>query len=342
MCCQEITNNQGLNSYSRLEDMKKDPATRFGLSRFASHLRLAVLAVCLLGLSTCNRQQPELLSLAGNTDSVDLETFLEGERQLGNRCCQHSVTIVPSSAYPDAPAPRTGDQFLRLELRYDDPEAPFTSKRAEITFSDIAKGLGRISGPSEWYGFSVFLPASHEPDEAAEIIAQWHATPDRDQGEVFRSPVLSLHSRNGYWQLISRHSAEKIQATNDVPGMRLWQAAYQKGIWTDFIFHTRWDWRPAGEGFIDVWMKQADEPDWQQVMEYQGPTAYRDDGPVYFKAGIYKWPWEDCAAGDPVEACSGGGGAPRPSNVERRVVYLDNIRAVSGDDVVFDQIAPVD
>lgn len=314
---------------------------RLPFSCFAGRSGLAVLCLCLLGFSTCNERQNQLPTLAIDADTVELASFLQRERQLGNRCCAHSVNIVPSPAYPDAPAPRTGEQALRLELRYDDPEVPFTSKRAEITFSDQGADLGRIAGPSEWYGFSVFLPASHRPDRAAEIVAQWHATPDRDQGEVFRGPVLSLHSQNGSWQLISRHSEEKIQTTSEVPETLLWQAPYLKDIWTDFVIQTRWDWRPGGEGSIKAWMKPADKTDWQQVVDHHGPTSYRDDGPIYFKAGIYKWPWENCTADDPVEVCSGSG-SPRPSSVERRVVYLDNIRAVSNDDIVFEQIAPID
>lgn len=293
-------------------------------------------ALALSALVSCQLPQQQFLSLAGSLDPIEHEQFLLGERQLGNRCCAHSIGIIPSTADPEAPPPRVGDRALRFELRYDDPEAAFSSKRAEVTFSGIADTLGRVGGPVEWYRFSVYLPESHKRDPAAEIIAQWHATPDA--GEVFRGPVLSLHSRDGEWQIISRHSSEKIQTSNNAERKRLWRAPYQTGVWTDFIFQTSWDWQAEGQGAIRAWMKQSDVPDWKEVLTYQGPTAYNDDNQIYFKAGLYKWPWEGCTLGDEVEICSGKG-SPTPSIVERRVVYVDGLEAASGEGLDFSQFA---
>ncbi|MGH1478565.1 MAG: polysaccharide lyase [Geminicoccales bacterium] len=297
------------------------------------------IALALAALVSCDAPEQRLLSLAGGPDPIEHEAFLLGERQLGNRCCAHSVKIVTATTDPEAPRPREGDRALRFELRYDDPEATFSSKRAEITFDGIiglADMLGRIGGPADWYRFSVYLPDSHERDPAAEIIAQWHASPDK--GEVFRGPVLSLHSRDGEWQIISRHSSEKIQTSNNAEPKRLWRAPYQTGVWTDFIFQTRWDWHAEGQGAIRAWMKPSDVVSWQKILTYRGATAYNDDGHIYFKAGLYKWPWEGCTPGDEVEACSGEG-SPRPSTVERRVVYVDGLEAASGEGLDFSQFA---
>jgi len=307
-------------------------------SNAARGLALGLSCLVLIVITSCRMPPSPIITLASRGDPIALERFLEGERQRGNRCCAHAVTIVPSADDPTAPAPREGGEALRFELRYDDPDAAFSSKRAEITFDGLdgdgpdrvdTSDLGEIGGSSEWYSFSVFLPESHRLDPAAEIIAQWHAKPD--PGEVFRGPVLSLHSRNGDWQIINRHSAKKIQTSNDAPEQRLWQAPYQTGVWTDFTFHTRWDWRPGGQGFVRGWMKLATSDQWSEILSHQGPTAYFDDDNIYFKAGIYKWPWEGCSAGDDVAECSGSG-SPVPSSVERRVIYLDAIRVGLGDD----------
>ena len=293
------------------------------------------LVLVTAALASCQNAQPRLLSFAGEPDPIEQELFLRGEGQMGNRCCDYSVEIVPSSSDPGAPHPREGDRALRFELRYDDPDAAFSSKRAEVTFDGIADRLGHIDGAAEWYRFSVYLPDDYERDPAAEIIAQWHATPD--PGEVFRGPVLSLHSRDGEWQIVSRHSGEKIQTSNDAQPNRLWRAPYQTGVWTDFMFQTRWDWQAEGQGAIRAWMKPSDVTDWREILSYQGPTAYNDDGQIYFKAGLYKWPWEDCASGHDVESCSGAG-SPVPSRVERRVVYIDGLVATRGFGVDVDQV----
>ncbi len=267
-----------------------------------------------------------------DTDRVNLDAFLLGERQIGNRCCDHSVNPLPSDRYQDEPVSSDSSQVLRFELRYDDPDAPFSSKRAEITLDGTVKGIGVIGGLSEWYGFSVFLPSDYPPDPAAELIAQWHATPD--EGEIFRSPVLGLLNRNGHWQIVGRSSMKQIQLANDAPEQLLWKGPYRTGIWTSFIFQTRWDWRVDGHGMVRAWSKLATTESWQPILTYHGPIGYRDDRDIYFKAGIYKWPWEDCQRGDLVELCSGSG-SPQPSQVERRVIYLKDLHVLGGSDATF-------
>ena len=57
-------------------------------------------------------------------------------------------------------------------------------------------------GSERWYGFSIFIPedwvANRRKDE---VVAQWHASPDRDKGENWRSPPLAVRTKGNGWQV---------------------------------------------------------------------------------------------------------------------------------------------
>ena len=110
-------------------------------------------------------------------------------------CCPYSQQVVTTPV-------RGGKYAARFELRDSD-----RIERTEMVYEKQTIGL--IGGPDEWYGFSIYLPASHVNDTfpmnyiglgAFEILAQWHTHPD--SGEVWRNPPLFRWSRTmGQWKI---------------------------------------------------------------------------------------------------------------------------------------------
>ena len=240
----------------------------------------------------------------------------------GNNCCSHSYTIVSSNAN-DAPNARAGLKMARFELNSDDPNAPFSSKRAEMSWSGLSLGLGKILGGEEWYGISIYLPVGYVADTLSELPVQWHGRPD--SGEVSRSPVLGFYISNGQWQIDKRHSDIKIQTSNPNP-ITMWSEPYENGVWTDFVVRVRWDYRTNGNGLTQVWMRTDAADPWRQVVDDTGPNSYNDDEDIYLKTGIYKWSWASQS--------------PTPG-ITQRVLFIDEVNLGAANSS-FDEVAAPD
>jgi len=117
------------------------------------------------------------------------------------------------------------------------------------------------------------------------VIAQWHGWPDKEFGEVWRSPVLSIRYSNYHFLIKICYSSKRIQTHN------FWTSTNktvlyasdeyaQKGIWHDFVVNVNWTYKKSG--YLNVWI------DGNQVIEYKGPIGYNDSVGPFFKMGIYR------------------------------------------------------
>jgi hypothetical protein len=198
----------------------------------------------------------------------------------GERCCDYSVTISENIA-------RKGRRAVRFESRRQDPRVSGSPGRAEL------KVQSTDSIVQEWYAWSIYTPDEMTPDEA-EILGQWHGSPDFEEGESWRSPPLSVCFANDEWS-ISGYYASQVVNDNSTRNRAFGEiiGPAQKNVWTDWVFHIHWDYRDeaiGGHGFVEVW-QQVDEMGYKKVIDYKGPIGYNDKKGVYMKWGIYKYPW---------------------------------------------------
>ena len=226
-------------------------------------------------------------------------------------CCSHSAQIVTSPV-------RGGSKAARYELRYADPK--HDSARSERIYKGNSR-IGKVGGPDEWYGFSIYLPPDYEIDDdphrwkglgKGEIVAQWHSTPD--PGEISPSPPLALYTDLGKWKFTSVHSSNPILTSNNGTWVFLWEAPYQRGVWTDWVVHVKWSYQ--SNGFLEIWQNG------KKVVDYKGPNSYNDKGNNYFQWGIYKAHWNK-----------------GPSHVTRRIIYNDELR-IGDSTSSYNEVAP--
>ncbi|MCB9102435.1 MAG: heparin lyase I family protein [Anaerolineales bacterium] len=185
-------------------------------------------------------------------------------------CCAHSQRIVTSPV-------RSGHHAVRFEVRDDDRY--FSASRSEIHRSSDRDTLGQ----DYWYGFSIYIPEEWpDQDSGFTIISQWHGSPDKDQGEISRSPVLRLEYRNKKFKILGAYSKEEIQTSDSGTSVLLYNddEFAKKGTWHDFIFNMKWSYE--SDGYVQAWI------DGQRVVDYNGPIGYNDTRGPYFKMGVYR------------------------------------------------------
>jgi len=204
---------------------------------------------------------------------------------------------------------RAGDQAIKIHLKKDDPHVA-GSKRAELK-------LGEVPANSEqWYAFSVFLPSSYKQDPSGEIIAQWHDLPDRDLGEVWKSPALTLVTQNGRFYLNRIWDSKPVTQKNPEGRETIDLGPYQTGKWTDLVFHIKWSY--TSDGLLELWQ------DGNLIVSKTGPNYYNDQRGPYLKIGIYKGDWKR---------------QPEKSVVSKRSIYFDELR-VGGSNARYEDVAP--
>jgi hypothetical protein len=114
------------------------------------------------------------------------------------------------------------------------------------------------------------------------VMGDWHMLPDPGdigagspwQFELDADDILGFETRT---------STEKPIV--DGPHMHyIWKSAgpVTRGVWHSLVSRTIFDWRPTGEGAIDVWLDGA------QIVRYRGAVGYNTTKPPYFKFGIYR------------------------------------------------------
>lgn len=205
-------------------------------------------------------------------------------------CCAYSIGVSTEQA-------RTGTHALRVELRADD-DTVSGSVRSEVAGGDSSN----VTDVDRWYGVSFYLPADYVFDTTDESLIQWH------QNMSGGIPPMALWASGNQWLMV--HTKSGLNTGNTYGAL----GAIERGKWTDFVFHIKWD--DGAGGKIQVWKDGA------LVYDHDGVTNW--DG-YYMKVGVYKWPW--------AEANDGG------SIADTRIIYVDDIR-VGNAMATFDDVAP--
>jgi len=171
-----------------------------------------------------------------------------------------------------------GRSSVRFELNSTD-RVVSTSKRSEMV-------IYREKRPNveRWVRMGVMVPDETKQDTSQEIIAQWHAIPDLNLGEKWRSPPMSLRIQNGNFYLDLKWANQRVNSNNTLTGSRrLLIGKLIPGHWYEMIFHIKFSYNK--DGFVDLWK------DGEKVISYKGPNYYNDFRGPFLKLGIYKWEW---------------------------------------------------
>ena len=191
---------------------------------------------------------------------------------------------------------RAGKGSLRFELRKGD------SKHGHR--SELGQQPGVVKQEA-WYGFANYFPKEFAYDAIPEIIAQFHAKPDLDKGEKWRSPPLALAIVKDRFVLEMRNDARPI-TTGELKMTRIDLGPVDKEVWNDWVVHAKWAWNNTG--VLEVWKNGK-----LLVSRKNQPNCYNDATYPYFKIGIYKWDWANKST---------------PS-VQKRVYYVDEVTVAS-------------
>lgn len=203
-----------------------------------------------------------------------------------------------AAARPAAQAaakPRAGRYAMRFEWKRDNYNGSNVSKKATLF-----TGREPSCREERWWSWSLLLPSQGmEKDKEAEILAQWHSTPD--QGEAWTNPPLSLSNSNGQGSISWLHDTRAI-----TPKGWKWKdrSSVQIGAlpldrWIDWVWHIKWD--PWGHGLLQVWMDGR-----QLVDEKDIAIGFNDQVGNYLGLGLYKYSGK--------------------SQHERRVLFVDEVR----------------
>jgi hypothetical protein len=274
--------------------------------------------------TTFSQQYPE----AKKEGLIWVSGFEEGKFQFknGGRPEDNAGPCWPQAQFQGpyaaefVPSPvRSGEKALRLEWRKSElKKNDNTSTKAMMHFGKPPSA----DGTERWYGFSVYLPSQDTPDESGVdsphywlLLFQAHATPDRDLGEPWRQPPLSIGLRKGALVCGFSYDLEKVSPKNvNIEAHRqtreLGKQAEFLDRWTDFVVHARFSLQ--GKGLLQVWV------DGRLIVDEQDITlGYNDALGPYPSWGIYSY----------------------NSIAERRVLFLDEIR-VGGPAVGYEGVAP--
>ena len=180
-------------------------------------------------------------------------------------------------------------ELSRFVLFNGRPTICFTLNKSDKTVYDGKRS--EVFFPAEktlpverWYAFNIWLPNSFVVDNLPEIVAQWHATPDFDLGEDYRSPPIAIMIQNGTWQLDTRWASNAVNTNNSVSGRIVTDLGkVENEKWTQWIFHIVFSYKD--DGLIELWKNG------QKVYTKKGPNYYNDKIGPYLKFGIYKWDW---------------------------------------------------
>jgi len=211
--------------------------------------------------------------------------------------------------------PRAGQYMMKSYVNR--LESPVSYRTEVVTRGDYTISIGK----EYWYGFSVFLPQDHVPDNIWELVAQWHGRPDFDLGEDWRNPCMALRPQSdGNWHvsLIWDSKANTFESGERVyDGSRNWTVGpYARGEWTDWVFHVKWSYED--DGLLEIWQNDI------LIITRNGPNCFNDAKGPYFKMGIYKG-WKDRY--DPVGI------------VAERTLYHDEVR-IGDANTTYADVAP--
>lgn len=203
---------------------------------------------------------------------------------------------------------RSGKYSAKFELSKSDPDIG-GSKRLELARSPYS-----TPGGEHWYGMSINLPTSYIADPNEEVLFQLHAT--ADDGEGHTSPPVALQTKDGRWRMQILWDSRAINTSQNWSNVKIIDlGAYEKGAWTDWVFHIKSSYQT--DGLIEIWKNG------KLVATYNGPNNYNDKVGNFLKMGIYKWGWKEGIY----------------STTTKRTLYFDEIR-IGNQNSSYEDVAP--
>ncbi|MES9830710.1 MAG: heparin lyase I family protein [Candidatus Thiodiazotropha sp. DIVDIV] len=165
------------------------------------------------------------------------------------------------------------------------------------------------------YEFRTYLPSDYRNDQNQEIIIQWHAKPDKDINEDYRSPPLSISTINNNYYLEKRWDNKKV--TFDRNHKKRY-SGYERvkldkiipGKWENWEVYINWSYSIAS-GFTII------KKNGKYLYNNYGPNTYNDTDAPYQKLGLYKWLWKE------------GNMNYKYNNISRRCIRIDSISITS-------------
>lgn len=244
---------------------------------------------------------------------------------------------VDGIVYPEGPTRGSSEYAAKITVKSlengsepaDCDNSGCERRRTELTVQQtLPEFYNAIPYRSErWLSISIFVPESWDSSGSGwgPIVYQVKAL--NDGGGV--GPALSLNLQGGEWTVehnwtdilncrcnLPWQQAMNYKATGtapallaDFPDQSASEAALQleKGVWTDWVMHVKFDARGAGdggEGFLDVWNRKG-AGDWVKVLDVDpkkvtiggltfdhgigqnAPAGDNDPGGFGIKAGLY-------------------------------------------------------
>jgi hypothetical protein len=185
-----------------------------------------------------------------------------------------------------------------------------------------------------WYGFAIFVPSDFTQPSTQQfvIVEQIRSNADTIGGvtEPDQSPFISLEIRDSAtrWVMYNRWDDQAISTglTNGAGGSitttKVLDQPLQKGVWTRFVYHAKWDYRDPANGpcvgILQVWMDDGNG--YQLVTDRQNlPNCYNNVGDAGFKCGFYN------------PALYTGA----------KTLYYDDIKISQANNSYFDEVAPL-
>lgn len=215
-----------------------------------------------IGFDATERPGTSSWALLGHINEYVLQT-----------CCDHSFNRV---ADPEGNRGEVG----KFSLKPSD-------SRIKGNYRSELRILSNPLKEDTWYKASVFVPSDWKDSEIKVVAMQWHGSRDFFVGEVGRMPPLEITITNDNWQ-VQKAFDNRLISTADTPGhvesiVPLAELKVEKGVWTDWVIHTRWS--PESDGITRIWVNG------EKIVEDFGPNAHRDLTGPYLKAGVYAPEW---------------------------------------------------
>jgi hypothetical protein len=236
----------------------------------------------------------------------DFESGIYSSELFTLTCCDYSTEVQNTVV-------RNGDYALKTTLLYQD-KTGWSPQRAEIAIEDSR--TGKI-GDIRWYAFSVFIPEDYVADDPInrEIFFQLLMHPYLNEHQ--KSPQFDFQIQEETMQIENRYSVDSDPTVIQKEILSECPMSELRGNWTDWIIYAKWSDR--SDGRLKVWQNG------NLVVDKTGVNSYAGTGNRVFecKFGIYKWSWFI---------------AGRPTLVDKRVIYHDNIRIGSPDATYYDMI----
>ncbi|WP_250122666.1 polysaccharide lyase [Chroococcidiopsis sp. CCMEE 29] len=207
-------------------------------------------------------------------------------------CCKHSAQIA---SHPT----RAGGEAVKITLKKSDPYFKNSRPRAELKLRPVP------ANSEHWYGLSLFIPKEYtlEP-KSFEIITQFISPPDKDLGEKWHRPSLTLSMRKKGFTLTNYWDSRQITKGKQFEGRQQWNlGAVEKGKWIDFVYHAKWSYK--SDGLLEAWKGG------KLILRRKGANTFNDKRGPSFKMGIYKPDWKS---------------RPERSITTQRIIYFDEVR----------------